>query len=299
MRRFAERSRHDLTWLVDHGVDVPMGFDPSKAVVPERERHRAVLLGEREALRVVGAGGRPRPSGGGHRHDRSRPRRRAGGGRATGWGPAAARRPARRSRHRRRRLGHRGRGPRARPEIGSPVSLHAVLAQVITLTGTLFRRVPSPMTTMVDRFERRRGRDTSPPGPPRGGAGHRWLLLQPRDGRPSTRPTSPGPCPSAPPATTARASGWARTSAPASGSWTGAALSRFIAAAGRVRQGRPGGRRRRADLRREPVRRHAVAPHRRTTGVGPGSWSTPPCAPRSERRSARPPASAPDPCRSW
>jgi len=34
LRRFCERSLEDHGWLSVHGVSVPMGFDPAKAVVP-------------------------------------------------------------------------------------------------------------------------------------------------------------------------------------------------------------------------------------------------------------------------
>lgn len=157
MRRFSERSRHDLTWLVDHGVEVPMGFDPSKAVVPNRndtglyfsgnEKHfaSAVAVAAR-GHRVAGTGmtGRVLVDRLTEAADRAGVRRESGvrlvdlvtddDGLVTGLEVLAV------AGDRLTRL------------------LHAVLAYVITLTGTLFRRVPAPMTALVDRFERRRGR---------------------------------------------------------------------------------------------------------------------------------------------
>ena len=157
IRRFAERSRHDLAWLADHGVHVPMGFDPSKAVVPNsndtglyfsgNEKHYAtsVPLAPR-GHRVAGTGmtGRALVDGLSEAADQRGVRREVGvrlvelvtddAGAVTGVVVLAL-----------------------AGDLLTRVG-HGLLGQLATLTGTLLRRVPPAMTSLVDRFERRRGR---------------------------------------------------------------------------------------------------------------------------------------------
>lgn len=157
IRRFCERSRQDLAWLADHGVRVPLGFDPAKAVVPTgngtglyysgNEQHCAPSVpAAPRGHRVAGRGmtGRALVDGLTAAADRAGVRRATGvrlvelvtdeDGAVTGVGVVAL-----------------APDPLTR-------AVHAVLGWLITWVGTLLRRVPAPLTAFADRFEARRGR---------------------------------------------------------------------------------------------------------------------------------------------
>ncbi len=157
IRHFSERSRHDLAWLADHGVHVPMGFDPSKAVVPNgndtglyfsgNEKHFASSApAAARGHRVAGTGmtGRALVDGLAAAADRRGVRRQTGV-RLVGLVTDDAGTVT---------------GVEVLTLAGGRLTrfVYAALDQVITLTGTLLRRVPSPVTTLVERFERRQGR---------------------------------------------------------------------------------------------------------------------------------------------
>jgi 3-oxo-5alpha-steroid 4-dehydrogenase len=157
VRAFCERSRDDLEWLAGAGVHVPMGFDPSKAVVPTgndtglyysgNERHHAPATpAAPRGHRVAGTGMTGRPL-------------------VDALHAAAADRGVTiRSGARLLGLVTDGSGRVVGVEVvelaDDPITraVHGALFQVVTLTGTLLRRVPAVLSATVDRFERRRGR---------------------------------------------------------------------------------------------------------------------------------------------
>ncbi len=157
VRQFCERSRDDLEWLAGAGVHVPMGFDPSKAVVPTgndtglyfsgNERHHAPATpAAPRGHRVAGTGmtGRPLVD--------------ALHAAAVDHGVTI------RSGARLLGLVTDGSGRVVGVEVlelaDDPVTraVHGVLYQTVTLTGTLLRRVPAALSTLVDKVEHRRGR---------------------------------------------------------------------------------------------------------------------------------------------
>lgn len=157
VRHFCERSRDDLAWLGAAGVHVPMGFDPSKAVVPTgndtglyysgNEKHHAPSTpAAPRGHRVAGTGmtGRPLVD--------------------ALHGAAATRGVTLRSGARLLGLttdgGDRVTGVEVLELAEDRITraVQGILFQAVTLTGTLLRRVPVALTTLVDRFERRRGR---------------------------------------------------------------------------------------------------------------------------------------------
>jgi 3-oxo-5alpha-steroid 4-dehydrogenase len=157
VRAFCERSRDDLEWLAGAGVNVPMGFDPSKAVVPTgndtglyysgNERHHAPATpAAPRGHRVAGTGMTGRPLVDAlHVAAADRGVTIRSGARLVGLVSDGSGRVV---------------GVDVLELAGDPVTraAHGVLYQTVTLAGTLLRRVPAALSTLVDRFERRRGR---------------------------------------------------------------------------------------------------------------------------------------------
>ncbi len=194
MRRFSERSRHDLTWLVGHGVEVPMGFDPSKAVVPNGNDTGLYFSGNEKhfapAVPVAARGHRVAGTG------------MTGRVLVDRLAEAAHRAGVRRESRVRlvdlmtddAWLGHRCRGPGARRRSAHPPRARRARA------GDLAGRHVVPAGTGTHDDDGRPVRattraDTTAPGPPRGGAGDRRLLLQPRDDDRACSRLRPGDAP--------------------------------------------------------------------------------------------------------
>ncbi len=156
LRRFCDRSLEDHGWLITHGVSVPMGFDPTKAVVPVDDSTGLYYSGNEKHFagsvpavprghRVAGAG----MSG----HDLVE-----GLHRAAAAAGVEVRAPARLvdlvqaadgSIH----------GVQVLVVRTDPLtrSLHALSYRLMDVAGALLRRVPRRLTAAVERLEERRG----------------------------------------------------------------------------------------------------------------------------------------------
>jgi len=156
LRRFCDRSLEDLGWLTTHGVSVPMGFDPAKAVVPVddttglyfsgNEKHFAASVpAVPRGHRVAGAG----MSGRDLVADLHRAANAAG---------VDVRAPARLVRL------VRDDGRVAGVDIlvlrTDPLTrlLHSIAYRLIDLSGSVLRRVPRRLSTAVAALEERHGR---------------------------------------------------------------------------------------------------------------------------------------------
>jgi 3-oxo-5alpha-steroid 4-dehydrogenase len=157
LRRFCDRSLEDHGWLTSHGVSVPMGFDPTKAVVPVddstglyysgNEKHFAATVpAVPRGHRVAGAG----MSG----HDLVAELHRAAA--AAG---VDVRAPARLVDLVQDADG-RVRGVDVLVLRTDPLTrlLHAVGYRLMDVSGALLRRVPRRLAAAMDRLEERRGR---------------------------------------------------------------------------------------------------------------------------------------------
>lgn len=157
LRRFCDRSLEDHGWLAGHGVSVPMGFDPSKAVVPVddttglyysgNEKHFAATVpAVPRGHRVAGAG----MSG----HDLVADLHRAAA--AAG---VDVRAPARLVRLVQDPEG-RVRGVEVLVLRADPLTrlLHAAGYRLMDVAGAMLRRVPRRLAAAMVRLEERRGR---------------------------------------------------------------------------------------------------------------------------------------------
>jgi 3-oxo-5alpha-steroid 4-dehydrogenase len=160
LRRFCDRSLEDHGWLVAHGVSVPMGFDPSKAVVPVDDTTGLYFSGNEKHYnetvpavprghRVAGAG----MSG----HDLM-----VGLHRAAAAAGVDVRAPARLVRLVQEPDGH-VKGVDVLVLGTDPLTrmLHAAGYRLMDLAGSVLRRVPRRLAAAMDRLEERRGRRVS------------------------------------------------------------------------------------------------------------------------------------------